>query len=80
VRGVGGWGSRKKEGGRSLFFSPSHPSLIHLTSYHSPPLLFHSYHNFLTPDETAHLIALAKPYMAKSRVVDNVSGEEKPSK
>jgi hypothetical protein len=45
-----------------------------------PPSIITSYHNFLTPDETAHLIGLAKPYMAKSRVVDNVSGEEKPSK
>ena len=57
------------------------PLSIHPSSFLfslSPPLS--SYHNFLSADETAHLIALAKPYMAKSRVVDNVSGEEKPSK
>jgi prolyl 4-hydroxylase len=37
-------------------------------------------HNFLTPAECDHLWALAKPYMARSTVVDNVSGERQPSK
>ena len=37
-------------------------------------------HNFLTPAECDHLISLAKPFMARSTVVDNVSGERQPSK
>jgi prolyl 4-hydroxylase len=37
-------------------------------------------HNFLTPAEADHLVALATPFMARSTVVDNVSGERQPSK
>jgi prolyl 4-hydroxylase len=33
------------------------------------------YHNFLTPEECAHLIDLARPAMERSSVVDNASGK-----
>lgn len=38
------------------------------------------YHNFLSKKECEHLISLAKPYMAKSTVVDSVTGESKDSR
>ena len=33
------------------------------------------YHNFLTPEECAHLIDQARPVMERSSVVDNASGK-----
>ncbi|XP_024633385.1 probable prolyl 4-hydroxylase 3 [Medicago truncatula] len=37
------------------------------------------YHNFLSKEECEHLINLAKPFMARSLVVDGVTGEVKES-
>ncbi|KAJ9165920.1 hypothetical protein P3X46_020733 [Hevea brasiliensis] len=38
------------------------------------------YHNFLSKEECEHLIALAKPHMTKSTVVDSKTGKSKDSR